>query len=58
VARCDLLEKTKLRFDREGIRFGFPQLDLHLDSGGSMEGGDRCIAPVSVKRAGDQADGD
>lgn len=31
VARCDLLEKTKLRFDREGIRFAFPQLDLHLD---------------------------
>jgi small conductance mechanosensitive channel len=32
VARCDLLEKTKLRFDNEGIRFAFPQLDLHLDS--------------------------
>ena len=31
VARCDLMEKTKLRFDREGIRFAFPQLDLHLD---------------------------
>ena len=58
VARCDLLEKTKLRFDREGIRFGFPQLDLHLDSGGSMESGAPCTAPVSVKGAGDQADGD
>ena len=31
VTRCDLMEKTKLRFDREGIRFAFPQLDLHLD---------------------------
>ncbi|MFO7645576.1 MAG: mechanosensitive ion channel family protein, partial [Desulfosarcina sp.] len=30
-ARCDLLEKTKLRFDREGIRFAFPQLDLHVN---------------------------
>lgn len=58
VARCDLLEKTKLRFDREGIRFAFPQLDLHLDSCESMDGGDPCIAPVSIKRAGHQADGD
>jgi small conductance mechanosensitive channel len=32
VARCDLLEKTKLRFDNEGIRFAFPQLDLHINS--------------------------
>jgi small conductance mechanosensitive channel len=31
VARCDLLEKTKLRFDVEGIRFAFPQLDLHIN---------------------------
>jgi len=30
-ARCDLLEKTKLRFDKEGIRFAFPQLDLHIE---------------------------
>jgi small conductance mechanosensitive channel len=30
-ARCDLLEKTKLRFDREGIKFAFPQLDLHIE---------------------------
>ncbi len=30
-ARCDLHEKTKLRFDSEGIRFAHPQLDLHLD---------------------------
>jgi small conductance mechanosensitive channel len=36
VARCDLLEKTKLRFDSEGIRFAFPQLDLHIDRGESL----------------------
>ncbi len=29
--RCDLLEKTKLGFDIEGIRFAFPQLDLHIE---------------------------
>ena len=32
VARCDLTEKTKLRFDNEGIQFAFPQLDLHIKS--------------------------
>jgi len=32
VARCDLIEKTKLRFDNEGIKFAFPQLDLHINS--------------------------
>jgi small conductance mechanosensitive channel len=32
VARCDLHEKTKLRFDQEGIRFAYPQLDLHLNN--------------------------
>jgi len=31
VARCDLLEKTKLRFDHEGIKFAYPQLDLHVN---------------------------
>ena len=31
VARCDLLEKVKLRFDQEGIQFAFPQLDLHIN---------------------------
>jgi hypothetical protein len=25
------LEKTKLRFDQEGIEFAFPQLELHLN---------------------------
>lgn len=31
--RCELLEKTKLRFDREGIKFAFPQLELHYNPG-------------------------
>lgn len=31
VARCDILEKTKLRFDQEGIEFAFPQLELHFN---------------------------
>jgi small conductance mechanosensitive channel len=28
--KCDLLEKTKLRFDQEGIKIAFPQRDVHL----------------------------
>ena len=36
VTRCDLLEKVKLRFDNEGIRFAFPQLDLHVNRAPSM----------------------
>jgi len=39
VARCDLLEKTKLRFDSEGIQFAFPQLDLHINHDGSRADG-------------------
>ena len=31
--RCELLEKIKLRFDREGIKFAFPQLVLHYNPG-------------------------
>jgi len=31
--RCDLIEKVKLRFDREGIKFAFPQLELHYNPG-------------------------
>lgn len=30
IARCDLLEKIKLRFDYEGITIAFPQRDVHL----------------------------
>jgi small conductance mechanosensitive channel len=44
VARCDLLEKTKLRFDSEGIQFAFPQLDLHINHDGSRAGGSTCTA--------------
>ena len=39
VARCDLLAKTKLRFDSEGIQFAFPQLDLHINDDGSRADG-------------------
>ena len=39
VARCDLLEKTKLHFDSEGIQFAFPQLDLHINEDGSRADG-------------------
>jgi small conductance mechanosensitive channel len=34
--RCDLLEKIKLRFDLEGIKFAFPQRDLHLREEGRV----------------------
>ena len=27
--RCDLIEKVKYGFDNEGIRFAFPQVDVH-----------------------------
>lgn len=30
VTKCELAEKVKLRFDREGILFAFPQRDVHL----------------------------
>ena len=39
VTRCDLMEKTKLRFDREGIQFAFPQLDLHINNDGTRADG-------------------
>ena len=42
VARCDLLEKTKLRFDQEGIRFAFPQLNVHMEPGQPKDGGIAC----------------
>lgn len=29
VTKCDMLEKTKLRFDREGIEFAYNQLDVN-----------------------------
>jgi small conductance mechanosensitive channel len=48
VARCDLLEKTKLRFDSEGIQFAFPQLDLHINQDGSRAGGSGYPAPAGL----------
>lgn len=50
VTRCDLMEKTKLRFDREGIRFAFPQLDLHINQEGArpLEPG----SPMPASRIG------
>lgn len=58
VARCELLEKTKLRFDQEGIRFAFPQLDLHLNPGEAMEGQGACSVAVSDSAEGRQAEPD
>ena len=52
VARCDLLEKTKLRFDSEGIQFAFPQLDLHINGDGLRAGGSGCPAPGGLMGAG------
>ena len=49
VAKCDLLEKTKLRFDCEGIKFAFPQLDIHIDGGKSPASASGCL------HAGEQA---
>ena len=52
VARCDLLEKAKLRFDSQGIQFAFPQLDLHINHDGSRAGGSGCPAPAGLKGLG------
>ena len=52
VARCDLLEKAKLRFDSEGIKFAFPQLDLHINHDGSRAGGSGFPAPGGLMGLG------
>ena len=49
VARCDLLEKTKLRFDSEGIQFAFPQLDLHINDDGSRADGSDYPTPAGMR---------
>jgi len=49
VARCDMLEKTKLRFDSEGIQFAFPQLDLHINDDGSRPDGSGYPATANLK---------
>jgi small conductance mechanosensitive channel len=33
TTRCELIEKTKLAFDQEGITIAFPQLDVHYYNG-------------------------
>ena len=58
VARCELLEKAKLRFDQEGIRFAFAQWDLHLNPGEAMEGQGACSVAVSDSGDGRQAEPD
>ena len=35
-SRCELIEKTKLRFDQEGIIIAFPQLDVHHYHGDAL----------------------
>ncbi len=37
VAKCDLLEKTKLGFDQAGIVIAFPQVDVHHYNAGFSE---------------------
>lgn len=39
VAKCDLLEKTKLGFDHAGIVIAFPQMDIHHYDGRPRETG-------------------
>ncbi|MBT4266751.1 MAG: mechanosensitive ion channel family protein [Deltaproteobacteria bacterium] len=36
VTKCELLEKTKFRFDSAGILFAYPQLDIHHYNNGSL----------------------
>ncbi len=36
TTKCELIEKTKLRFDKEGIIIAFPQLDVHHYQGDAL----------------------
>jgi len=36
TTKCELIEKTKLRFDKEGIIIAFPQLDVHHYHGDAL----------------------
>ena len=36
TTRCELIEKTKLRFNHEGITIAFPQLDVHHYRGDAL----------------------
>ncbi len=37
--KCDLIEKIKYRFDLEGIKFGYPQVDIHHYNDGISKSG-------------------
>lgn len=43
VARSDLLEKTKLRFDNEGIEFAYPQVDVSFRKGAEDRGEEMAV---------------
>ena len=52
VTQCDLLEKTKLCFDSEGIQFAFPQLDLHINQDSARPGEPGLPTPVCLTGRG------
>lgn len=54
IARCDLLEKIKLRFDSEGIQFAFPQLDLHIESDRSTGKADEFLEQADLTTPDDK----
>lgn len=52
TSRCELIEKTKLRFDHEGITIAFPQLDVHHYHGDAypeFPGEENHIREIEVK---------
>ena len=52
TTRCELIEKTKLRFNHEGITIAFPQLDVHHyqgDASPEFPGEEDHIHEIEVK---------
>ena len=52
TSRCELIEKTKLRFNHEGITIAFPQLDVHhyqRDASPEFPGEEDHIHEIEVK---------
>ena len=52
TTRCELIEKTKLRFNHEGITIAFPQLDVHHyhgDASPEFPGEEDHIREIEVK---------
>jgi len=52
TSRCELIEKTKLRFNHEGITIAFPQLDVHHyhgDASPEFPGEEDHIHEIEVK---------